>query len=127
MAAAQGQDQLREKNPLSSAQIASVNLFQIRYIISAITNPLTSVPSASSTSPSAARKGPTPPFAETGGICDVKRDSGAPSLSWPCSILMLSSEKKNEESEKLYFHVQLVRVTQERLIPEIFPVTTATS
>lgn len=39
----------------------------------------------------------------------------------------LSSEKKNEELEKLYLHAQLVRVTQERLIPEIFPVTTATS
>lgn len=55
LAAAQGQDQLGEKNSLSTAQIASVNLFQIRYIVSAITNPLTSVPSANSISPNAAR------------------------------------------------------------------------
>lgn len=96
-------------------------------MVSAITNPLTSVPSASSISPSAARKGPTPPLAETDGICDVKRDSGASSLSWPCTILMLSSEKKIEQSEKLSFHVQLVRVTPERLILKIFPVTTAIS
>lgn len=59
LATAQGRDRLRKKNPLSSAQIASVNLFQIRYIISVITNPLMCAPSASGTVSSAAWKGLT--------------------------------------------------------------------
>lgn len=74
LAATQGRDRLREKNLLSSAQIASVNLFQIRYIISVITNPLTCAPSASGTVSSAAWKGLTlQPAAETGGNRDGKR------------------------------------------------------
>ena len=59
LATVQGRDRLREENLLSSAQIASVNLFQIRYIISVIINPLTGAPSAGGTVSSAAWKGPT--------------------------------------------------------------------
>lgn len=74
LATAPGRGRLSEKKPLPSAQIASGNLFQIRYIISVITNPLTCAPSAGGTVSSAAWKGTTlSPVAETGGNRHVKR------------------------------------------------------
>lgn len=76
-------------------------------MLSAITNPLTSVPSASSISSSAARKGPTSPLADTDEICDVKGDSGPPSLSWPCGVLILSLKKKIKNQRNYIFMCNL--------------------